>query len=208
MPDYSSLNRRLVARRGGVSSRMARGGGGPVALSDKSALLQMDIIGAEELEAALRELAREAGSRTMNRTMERALMKAGQPVVDHARRLAPRGKETGKPHMADKIRISTSLSRRQRRLQGFGNRWHGVAKVYIGAGPRGPAVLAEFGTGPRQWKTGKSTGSMPAQPFMRPAWEANKFKVLRDFSRILWVEIEKAAKRARRRKARGTAGRR
>lgn len=208
MPSYSSLSRSLVARRGGSSARMLKAGGGPIGLSRNNAMLQMDIFGANELEAALRQLAADAGSRTMKRTMEKALMKAGQPVVDAAQRLAPRGKERGKPHMADKIRISTTLSRRQRRLQGFGNRWDGVAKVYIGTGPRGPGVLTEFGTGPRRWKNGKFTGAAPAQPFMRPAWEANKHQVLRDFAKLLWIEIERAAKRAARRKARGTQGKR
>lgn len=206
MVGYASAGRANSARRGGISSRMARGGGGPIGLSRNNAFLQMDVIGAAELEAALRELAREAGSRTMHAAMQRALMKAGAPVVDDARRRAQVFNGTGR--MASKIKISTTLSRRQRRLQGFGNRHHGTASVYIGAGPRGPAVLMEFGTGPRRHKSGKSTGAAPAQPFMRPAWEAHKQQVLRDFSKLLWIEIQRAAKRAARRKARGTAGKR
>jgi hypothetical protein len=36
---------------------------------------------------------------------------------------------------------------------------------------------------------------MPAQPFLRPAWDAGKRGVLNEFGRLLWAEIDKAAKR-------------
>jgi hypothetical protein len=42
---------------------------------------------------------------------------------------------------------------------------------------------------------------MPARPFMRPAWEAGKMRALGAFGRLLWVEIEKAAKRLARKQA-------
>lgn len=202
MARYASKATSMAALR-----RMGgRGRGGPVGLSRKGQMLQLQMEGVEGLEKALRELAAFAGSRTMQAAMKRALVKAAQPAVEDAQRRAPRQRGSSKPHMADKIAVSTTLSRKQRRLQGFGARHHGTAVVYMGAGPRGPAVLAEFGTGPRRHKSGKSTGSMPATPFMRPAWEAHKYQILRDFSKLLWVEIEKAAKRAARRHARGTAG--
>lgn len=170
-------------------------------VSRNNSLLRMEIIDAKELERALRELGQD---RLIKATMKRALLKVGQPIAEHASRLAPRGKDPDKPRMADKIRVSTTLSKRQRRGRRRSDPTEAV--VYIGAGPRGPGVLAEFGTGHRTWKNGKSTGSMPAQPFMRPAWEAGKDKALRDFSRELWDQIERSARRLAKRTAKAARG--
>ena len=64
------------------------------------------------------------------------------------------------------------------------------------------AAIAEFGTGPRYHKkTRKFVGAMPAQPFLRPAWEQHKDQILEDFSKALWIQIEKSAKRLARRQA-------
>lgn len=170
--------------------------GGPAALSPKGALLQMEIVGAKELEAALLALGQD---RLIKATLKRGLLKAAQPAVRTAQGLAPR--RSGR--MASKIAVSSTLSRRQRRAQGYGARTStrgGSATVYLGAAPRGPAVLDEFGTGPRfHRKTGKFVGATPAQPFMRPAWEQHKEQILRDFSRELWIQIEKSAERLARR---------
>jgi HK97 gp10 family phage protein len=170
-------------------------------------MLTMSFPNLDEISRALTELQKEVGDDGMERSIQRSLIKASAPIVEHAQRLAPRNEDNGgKPHMADKIKVSTTLSRRQRR--GFRGRKKGEVYAYIGAGPRGPAVLAEFGTQMRRWRRGKSTGRMPATPFMRPAWEAGKEKLLDDFSAALWVDIEKAVRRARRRAQRGTTGRR
>lgn len=163
----------------------------------------MDIVGAAELAQALRDLGTD---RLIKATLKRALLKAGEPVAADARSRAPRSKrEGGKPHMADRITVSTTLSRRQR-AGSAGYATHDTeARVYIGAAPRGPAVLQEFGTGVRHHKNGKSTGAVPAHPFMRPAWEAGKEKVLADFERMLWEQIEKSAERLARRTAKARA---
>jgi len=58
--------------------------------------------------------------------------------------------------------------------------------------------LVEFGTGPRQTKAGRSTGAMPAQPFMRPAWMQDQRKLLERLQRETWSELEKSIVRARR----------
>lgn len=175
------------------------------ALSKNSTLLAMEMVGARELEAEFKEIAAANGrpERFIKNTIRRSLKRVSKPIVAHAKRLAPRSLDADGPHMADKIAVSSTLSRRQRRQQGFGAynslKDKRAVHLYIGAGPRGPAVLAEFGTGPRYTKSGHYTGVMPAQPFMRPAWEAGKHKLLREFSADLWVEIEKTAARARRR---------
>jgi HK97 gp10 family phage protein len=160
----------------------------------------MPIEGFEELEAALREL---GDAKAIKRTIKAALLEAAEPTAKMARSLAAR--KTG--DLAEGVDVSTTLSRRQKSGRGGHVRARGrfdpfAAFVYIGAHPMGPAVLAEFGTQKRQTKTGKSTGAMPAKPFMRPAWEANKMQILRDFQKYLWVTIEMEAKRIARRQAR------
>ena len=160
----------------------------------KTSLIHMEIKGARELEAALFGLGQD---RLIKATLKRALLDASRPAVATAERLAP--KHTGR--MATKIAVSTTLSRRQRRGGGYKVNPN-TAYVWIGAAPRGPGVLAEFGTGPRYHKrTRKFVGAMPAQPFLRPAWEQHKDQILEDFSKALWIQIEKSAKRLARRQA-------
>jgi HK97 gp10 family phage protein len=163
-------------------------------------LLRMKIDGFQDLEKALQEL---GDAKAIKRTIKAALMEAAEPTARMARSLAPR--KTGR--MAEGVDVSTTLSRRQKSGRGGHVRARGhfdpfAAFVYIGAHPTGPAVLAEFGTQKRHTKSGKSTGAMPAKPFMRPAWEAGKDQILRDLQRYLWVTIEKEAKRLARRQAR------
>lgn len=161
----------------------------------KNSLIHMELVGARELEAALMGLGQD---RLIKATMRRALLKASQPAAATARRLAPGGPySTGR--MKAKIAASTTLARRQRRGQGYKYNPN-VAYVWIGAGSRGPGTLTEFGTGPRwQKKTGKFVGASPAQPFLRPAWDQHKHQILEDFSKELWIQIDKSAKRLARR---------
>lgn len=162
--------------------------------SRNNSLLMLEIKGARELEAALNALGQD---RLIKSTNRRALLNAAKPAVATARRLAP--KKSGR--MSEKIDVSSTLSRRQRRGGGY-RRDPNVAHVFMGAAPRGPAVLAEFGTGPRyQKRSRKFVGAMPAQPFMRPAWEQHKTKILDDYTSELWIQIEKSAKRLARRQA-------
>lgn len=166
----------------------------------KNGLLRMKFEGFAEVEAALRELGDNAA---IKRAIKSALLHAAEPTARMARSMAPR--KSGR--LAEGVDVSTTLSRRQKSGKGG----HVAARgrfdpfavfVYIGAHPMGPAVLAEFGTQQRHWKNGKSTGAMPAHPFMRPAWEANKFQILADFSKYIWVTIELEAKRLARKQAR------
>lgn len=162
---------------------------------NRRSLLRMEMDGAQDLEAALREL---GDNKAIRRALGRALLIAGEPAAKEARANAPR--LTGE--LAEGIDISTTLSRRQRAGRG---RQTGLkanqATVYIGAHPMGPAVLAEFGTVARRHASGKSTGAMPAKPFMRPAWEHHKFRILEEFKRLLWATIDEEAKRLARKQA-------
>ena len=144
--------------------------------------VKMRLEGADELIAALRALP----DALTKKVVERALMKAAQPIAADAKSRAPR--KTGK--LAAKIDVSAKLSKRQRR----GRDSKGLAEAFVGASPARHAALLEFGTGPRrQKKTGRDTGQGPAKPFLRPAWESGKMAALDAIGEALWTEIEKAA---------------
>lgn len=159
---------------------------------------RMQLHGAKELEAALRQLPKRIGKGAIRR----ALKKAAQPIADDAKSRVPvgRNRESGE-HLQENIAVSTKLSKRQRRRSRARGHDPNRVDVYIGAEPSRHAHLVEFGTGPRRTKSGKSTGVMPAQPFMRPAWDAGKHRALRQFERDLWKEIEKSARNLARRQA-------
>lgn len=165
---------------------------------------RMDLHGAKALEAALRQLPKRIGKGAIRR----ALKKAVQPIADDAQSRAPVGRDReGGEHLRDKIAVGTKLSKRQRRSRARGSDPNRV-DVYVGAQPARHAHLVEFGSGPRRTKSGKSTGVMPAQPFMRPAWDSGKRRALRQFEKLLWREIEKSARNLARRQAKAArAGR-
>jgi HK97 gp10 family phage protein len=168
--------------------------------SRNNQFLMLEIKGAKELEAALNGLGQD---RLIKSTSKRALLRVARPMAVTAQRNAPT--HTGR--MATKIAASTTLSRRQRRGGGYRTDAN-TAHVFVGTGPRGPGVLAEFGTGPRYTKKPrKFVGAMPAQPFMRPAWEQHKRQILDDYSGELWIQIEKSAKRLARRSLKAASAR-
>lgn len=160
-------------------------------------LVSIDIPGADALEAALRELGEAAEIR---KTLQASLMEAAEPMAKAARANAPR--RTGR--MYETIDVAKTLSRRQRRQAAkYAADNPTNATVYVGAKPIGPSILLEFGTTLRHWKNGKSTGSVRAHPFMRPAFESEKLHSLELLGQLLWIQIAKAAARLARRTARG-----
>lgn len=144
----------------------------------------MKLRGAKELEAALLELPTRIGKGALRRSMLKML----QLVADDA--AARVSVKSGR--LKAKIAVKAQLSRRQRRGRAKGK---GVIEAFVGATPARHAHLVELGTGPRRQRNGKSVGAMPARPFMRPAWEANKNRLLDEMGAAMWAEIEKAAKR-------------
>jgi HK97 gp10 family phage protein len=54
--------------------------------------------------------------------------------------------------------------------------------------------LVEFGTKDRHHADGTSTGTMPAKPFLLPAWRLNMTRVKNRLRRVIRAEIKKAAK--------------
>lgn len=147
-----------------------------------------DLLGDGQLEKALLQLPKAASKQVLRNSLKAAAL----PVAVEAARRAPRGQEGG-PHLADSITVSTKLTRRQRTSRVKA----GAVEVFVGPRAR-HAHLVEFGTGPRYHKSGKYVGQMPAQPFMRPAWDSRRRLALEILKRQIWKEIAKTAKRLRR----------
>ncbi len=158
--------------------------------------------GLKELDAALAELPKAAA----RRTLVRVLTKAGEPLAERARQLAPDDPRTGAPDLHTSIAVSAKLKNpvgarefaavmkaggtradagramaAARREQPGGS----LAMMFVGPDAKQRhAHLQEFGTvhhGP--------------QPFMRPAWDEKKGEALEIIKRTLGDEIMKTAKR-------------
>lgn len=125
---------------------------------------------------------------TERRTLTRVAKKNLEPFAEKAKQLVP----VDSGFTRDSIIIGTSLNRNAKR-QDRNQPKNGV-RVYAGTSARN-AVPREFGA---VWKDGTV---LKAQPFMRPAWEATKDKMLNSVKADLASEIEKTAARAARKRA-------
>lgn len=133
-----------------------------------------------------------------------ALEKAAIPVQDAAKinaQLLPFDSK----RIADSVQIGT-LKKSQRPR---GRRDRTTVTRYIG--PSHPlAHLFEFGTGERFTKGDRSMpaglyrGYIPAMPFLRPAWDANKVVVLERLKVELWNSIRRSARQLAKKAAKGT----
>lgn len=166
----------------------------------RESFISLNVKGWRELEQALYDL---GNDRTIRSTMKRAMLEAAEPMARDARARVPVG-ETG--NLRESIDVGVRLNSRQaaeRRSRAHIKATGTFVEVFVGAGKGGAqAHLIEFGTGPRSNKKGANRGQMAARPFMRPAWEAHKQQVLRDFGVQLGREIEAAAKRIARKRGR------
>lgn len=142
--------------------------------------------GFADMEAALAKIEKKA---TQKAVMRRALKKAAQPMADAAKSKAPRDDGV----LQASIGVSTKLSDRQKKLhrKQFRNDKAAV-EMFVGAGPLSSAHNQEFGNehhGP--------------QPFIRPAWDQEAMPTLERLGQEMWSEIEKQAKRAAKKAAKG-----
>jgi len=140
--------------------------------------------GLKELETALSELPKSTSKAVLRRIGIRAIA----PVISTAKELVP----VDEGQLRDSLRVTTRLSKRQRRLnrKRAADEKAGV-ELFAGAAALPHAHLVEFGT-----------AKTPPRPFLRPAWDQNKSAVLKTIQEELGDEIEKAAKRLARRAAR------
>jgi len=139
--------------------------------------------GLRELDRALGELPKSTGKAVLRRTLK----KAGQPIADDAEIKVP--VLTGALQIS--IGIGTKLTRRQAKLHRkmFQND-KASAEVFVGAGGLAQATQAEFGN-----------EHQAAEPYMRPAWDANQDRALDIIASELGNEIMKAAQRLARKSA-------
>jgi len=144
-------------------------------------LAKLKVEGLRELERALAELPKATAKNTLKRTLKLA----AQPIADHAQRLAPR--DTG--GLAEGIMVTTKKPKKHK------SKGRAFAEIYIGPKARSVnAVPQEFGT-----------VNHPAQPFMRPAWDAEKETSLDIIKNELGGQITKAAARLAKKAARKAA---
>ena len=142
--------------------------------------MKMRVDGLKALNASLMQM---KGS-LAKAVVRRALLKAAQPIADDMAQRAPR--DSG--YLGDHIDTGVRLSRRQSKM----SRKESDVEVFAGATRVVQATLQEFGT-----------SDTPPQPFARPAWDAGKMQALQDVKASLADEIEKTAKRAARKAAKG-----
>lgn len=161
--------------------------------------------GLKELEKALRELPRA----TAKNVMVRALKAAAGPMVEMAQKDAPvltgslrdsiavssrkpkDAKSAGAMAYGAAMAAGASAGQARQAARAANSGAGGLVEVYVGPGQNPQAIAQEFGT-----------ARHPPQPFMRPAWDANKDGILASIKDLTWSEIEKAAKRLARKTAR------
>jgi HK97 gp10 family phage protein len=135
------------------------------------------IEGDKELLAALQKLSRALSEKVQ----VKAIRKGAFPIKREMKARAPE-----KSELLKKSIIIRKASKRVSR------------DAAVGIGPSKDAPhghLVEFGTEPRRHKSGKSTGQMPAHPFMRTAFDAKKDEAQERMGKAIWAEIEKAVKK-------------
>ncbi|NSX92654.1 HK97-gp10 family putative phage morphogenesis protein [Agrobacterium tumefaciens] len=138
------------------------------------ARVTVKISGLKELDRALGELPKSVAKATLRRVLK----EAAEPMARKARQLAPKRNY----HLMESIDVSTRLNRRQSALH---RKDSSPAFQEMFVGTNNPAgVQQEFGN--------ERHG---AQPFMRPAWDAEKEPTLDRIAVSLWGEIEKSANR-------------
>lgn len=142
------------------------------------------IDGLKELDEALSQLPKATAKNVLRRTGILALA----PVIAEAKRLVP----VRSGDLRDSLKVTTKLSKRQQRANAKAvAQGKATVQLYAGAAALPHAHLQEFGT-----------QNHAPQPFMRPAWDANKDRVLEIIKTELGGEIEKAAGRLARKTAR------
>jgi HK97 gp10 family phage protein len=139
------------------------------------ARMKIRIKGLRELDRALGELPKSVAKASLRRVLK----EAAEPMARAARQNAPRDEH----HLYESIDVSSRLNRRQGKLH---RKQEGRAFQEMFVGTNNPAgTQQEFGNRRHL-----------AQPFMRPAWDAEKGPTLDRITNALSMEIEKSAKRA------------
>ena len=173
----------------------------------QGAYFGFEVFGFKELDDALQEL-QDIG--TQKRVLISAMKKALEPVAELARQNVP----VDSGDLRETIIVSTKITKRQAR---FARANKGVPRVYVGTNYPS-AHLVEFGTGPRTtgfvkkkvlasggniYGTVAVVGAMPAQPFLRPAFEQKRTFVLAKFGEEMGKTLERTARRLKKQSDKG-----
>lgn len=142
-------------------------------------MTRIKIEGLRDLDQALGQFKVSTGKNVLRRVGRAAL----EPFDADWRAQAPVSVAAGY-HMRDTGDVGSKLSKRQRRM----HRRESEVEIHAGPGPDPAAVQQEFGN-----------ENHPAQPFVRPAWEANKDGVLDAVRSGLGEEIARTAARVAKR---------
>lgn len=123
---------------------------------------------------------------TQKAAVRQAMRKAAKPIIDDAKSNVP----VDSGALRDSIKIGSTLNKSQRK-QARSTKEKGAVTQYLGSGGKGArhSHLVEFGT-----------VDQPAQPFLRPAWDAGRDQYLTDLGREMEQTIAKAIKRQERRR--------
>jgi hypothetical protein len=148
--------------------------------------------------------------------MLRALARAAAPIVSMASSLAPRdtGELQGSVQASSKSAYKTGAAEFAAVLRGGGSKGDALSALRDARrAADGAGFFVEMFVGPTKATSKKDSikrivqefGSrfQPGKAYMRPAWDAKKYEALGLIKGELTVEIEKAANRAARRRARG-----
>lgn len=149
----------------------------------------IELSGAAELERAFDAL----GAVGSKQALERALVKAAQPIAEEARRLAPQGTAPKSPHkkrIATSILVRTRLAPSQMRKRGGRREF---TEVFVGSSAP-HAHLVEFGHA-IVTRSGRVVGFAARRPFLRPAFDAQKIAAVKIFRDVLWQEMVRVARR-------------
>lgn len=146
------------------------------------------IEGLEETVANLEELSRA----TQKNVLRRTLLRAGEPTADVASSLAP----VRRGVLSFSMVVAPNLTRRHK-----GEQRNRASEVEVYVGPAG-------GMGALFYASHQEFGTVlnPASPYLRPAWESTKGRVLALITSGLTDEVGKASARAARKVARIAAG--
>lgn len=154
--------------------------------------VKVQLAGAKSTEDALRKLP----PRMQRAAIRRVMIALAAPMVSDAQSEIDTAAPKGSGATKRIIRVSATLSRRQKRGETKGK---DEIKIYVGVGPSRKAHLIELGTGPRYTKTGAYRGEMPANPYIAVAFRANAMDYLKQLGPALGKEVEKTAARYYRR---------
>ncbi|MDD4986689.1 MAG: HK97 gp10 family phage protein [Dehalococcoidales bacterium] len=124
-------------------------------------MTEIIIEGMAELEGQLKKLSKQLGADKVEPVLYEAAKDLAQAIKSHT------------PKHTGQLRKSI----RARKLKRYLDNAAAGAGVDQKKAPH--AHLVEYGTAQRHHKSGKSVGSMPARPFVRPAWDANRERITR-----------------------------